>query len=114
MTAPVSRHTAAHYDWGEGCQGWRLVQTEGLSVIEERMPPGADEVRHRHLRARQFFLVRSGVLDVEVEEERHRLSEGSGIEVPPGAAHQVLNPGPAAAEFLVISAPTTDGDRVPA
>lgn len=35
----ISRDTAERNVWGELCDGWRLVRSEGLSVIEERMPP---------------------------------------------------------------------------
>lgn len=27
-----------HYVWGEGCDGWNLVDGPGLSVKQERMP----------------------------------------------------------------------------
>ena len=46
--APTSATTAEHYAWGAGCDGWHLVRAPALSVIQERMPPGAAEVRHRH------------------------------------------------------------------
>jgi hypothetical protein len=54
ITAPVSNASAPHYTWARICDGWRLVDTPGLSVIEERVPPGAGEVRHYHNQARQF------------------------------------------------------------
>ena len=59
----IDKESAPHYGWGEGCDGWHLVRTPELSVIQERMPPGTSEVRHRHGRARQFFFVLSGRLD---------------------------------------------------
>ena len=37
-----------------------------------------------------------------------------GLEVAPGAAHQVRNVGPADAEFVVVSQPPSHGDRTPA
>jgi len=112
--APISAASAAHYAWGAGCDGWHLVRADGLSVILERMPPGTAEVRHRHERARQFFLVLAGRLTVEVEGAVHRLDERNGIEIAPGLAHEVRNDGDAAAEFLVVSQPPSHGDRVPA
>ncbi|MDB4883540.1 MAG: cupin, partial [Gemmatimonadetes bacterium] len=83
----------------------------GLSVIEERMPPGTSEVRHWHARSRQFFYVLAGTLTMEVEGTRHRLLARCGIELPPGTAHQALNEGETAVEFLVISMPPSHGDR---
>ena len=75
------------------------------------MPSGTAEVRHRHLRARQFFYVLAGQLELEVEGTRHRLESGMGLEIAPGAAHQVCNRGAHEAVFLVISQPPSHGDR---
>ena len=75
------------------------------------MPPGTAEVRHRHARARQFFYVLAGQLDVEVEGTGHRLAAGVGLEIAPGAAHQVGNRSAGDAVFLVISQPPSHGDR---
>lgn len=108
---PTSTSTAPHYVWGDGCDGWHLVRTTGLSVIEERMPAGTSEVRHWHARARQFFYVLSGTLTMEVEGVRHRLVARTGIELPPGTAHQALNEDSADVEFLVVSMPPSHGDR---
>jgi mannose-6-phosphate isomerase-like protein (cupin superfamily) len=90
------------------------VQTESLSVIEERMPPGSSEVRHLHRRARQFFYVIEGALHIEVEECHHHLRAGDGLEIPPAATHQVRNDGAGEARFLVVSQPPSHGDREPA
>lgn len=111
---PTSVASAAHYEWGGGCEGWHLVRAAGLSVIEERMPPGTAESRHWHSRARQFFYVLSGQLVMDVEGERHELAPGSGIEMPQGVAHQARNDGEHDVCFLVISAPPSQGDRVDA
>ncbi len=111
---PVERDTAERYAWGAGCDGWHLVQDAELSVIEERMPPGAAEARHRHRRAQQFFYVLSGRADFELDGQTLALGPGQGVRVPPGAPHQILNPGPDALRFLVISQPPSHGDREPA
>ena len=111
LTTLVSTASAEHYTWGAGCDGWHLVRTAALSVIQERMPPDTAEVRHWHVRARQFFYVLDGQLEVEVEGAVHRLSAGVGLEIAPGAAHQVCNRGAHEAVFLVISQPPSHGDR---
>src|SRR5688500_15448548 len=98
----VSRASAEHYTWGGSCDGWHLVRRPDLGVIEERMPPGTTEVRHRHARARQFFRVLGGRLAVEVEGRAHALAAGEGLEVAPGEAHRVWNEGPEDAVFLVV------------
>jgi mannose-6-phosphate isomerase-like protein (cupin superfamily) len=107
----ISVRTAPHYMWGDECDGWHLVRTPGLSVIQERMPPGASELRHRHAVARQFFFVLSGQLVIELEGEEWALDQGIGVEVSPRKAHQVRNVSDAPVEFLVISQPASRGDR---
>mgnify|MGYP001602642574 CR=1 FL=1 len=67
---PISTTTAEHYTWGDRCDGWHLVRTTGLSIIEERMPPGTTETRHHHVHAHQFFYVLEGELTLEVEHKR--------------------------------------------
>ncbi len=110
----VSTGNAEHYRWGQGCDGWHLLAGDDLSVIEERMPPGTSESRHRHVHARQFFYVLDGELVLEVEGVTHRLQPGQGLHVPPGVAHQVRNDGDVDVRMMVISAPRSHGDRIAA
>lgn len=49
---------------------------------------------------------------LEVDGVRHVLKEQEGVEVPPGIPHQMKNEGEADVQFLVISHPTTRGDRI--
>lgn len=110
----VSTRNAEHYRWGQGCDGWHLLAGSDLSVIEERMPGGAAEVRHRHARARQFFYVLAGELAIELDGVTNRLRAGEGLHVPPGVAHQVRNDAVADARMLVVSSPRSYGDRIDA
>ena len=110
MTA-VDRSNARHYRWGEVCDGWHLLERDDLSVIEERVPAGASEVRHSHRRSRQFFYILEGAAVLELAGVRHVLGPGQGLEIPPGAPHQFRNDSDADVRFLVISMPTTRGDR---
>jgi mannose-6-phosphate isomerase-like protein (cupin superfamily) len=105
---------AEHYSWGDACDGWHLVKTPELSVIQERMPPGTSEARHRHARSRQFFYVLRGEATFEREGEVVTLRAGEGLEVAPGAAHQLRNLSSATLEFVVVSQPPSHGDRSPA
>lgn len=111
---PIDRSTAVHYVWGDVCDGWRLVDSPGLSVIHERMPPGSREIRHLHNSARQFFFVLSGELTLEVGGDNHVLAPQQGLEIAPLTPHQAINTSTEPVEFLVISQPTTRGDRTPA
>jgi quercetin dioxygenase-like cupin family protein len=108
---PISTATARHYLWGAGCDGWHLLEDEDLSVIEEHLPPGAAEQRHRHHVARQFFYVLAGEAILELDGELHRLPAGHGLHVPPHVAHQLRNETLQEIRFLVISTPRAQGDR---
>jgi mannose-6-phosphate isomerase-like protein (cupin superfamily) len=108
---PVGLDNAEHYRWGEVCDGWHLLKLDGFSVIRERAPPGAGEVRHRHVRARQFFYVLDGAAVIEVDGIRHALAAGQGLHIPPGAAHQFRNESAGDVHFLVVSVPKSHGDR---
>jgi mannose-6-phosphate isomerase-like protein (cupin superfamily) len=110
----IDKRTAQHYSWGDGCDGWHLVQTATLSVIQERMPPGTAEVRHYHRQADQFFYVLQGILLVAVGTSEFELSAGQGVHVKAAEIHQVHNRSTGNAEFLVISNPPSHGDRVSA
>jgi quercetin dioxygenase-like cupin family protein len=108
----VSTESAEHYTWGQGCDGWHLLAGGDLSVIEERMPPGTQEVRHRHAHSRQFFYVLQGELTLELDGAVHRLPSGHGLHVLPGLAHQVRNDSAADVRMLVVSSPRSHGDRI--
>jgi mannose-6-phosphate isomerase-like protein (cupin superfamily) len=108
----IDRQAAPHYVWGNGCDGWHLVQTPTLSVIEERMPPGTSEIRHYHRQAHQFFYVLRGSLSVESGETEIALRAGQGVSVLAGEPHQVRNRSASDVEFLVVSQPPSHGDRV--
>ncbi|RAP74132.1 cupin domain-containing protein [Paenibacillus montanisoli] len=108
----ISKQNAEHYVWGGLCDGWHLVKQDGLSVIHERMQAGASEVRHYHERARQFFFMLAGTATLEIDGVPVVLGPSDGVEVPPLTPHQMLGSTVEAVEFLVISSPTTRGDRV--
>ena len=113
MTTMIkSTSNAEHYQWGQVCDGWRLLERSDLSVIQERIPPGAGEITHYHHHARQLFFVLTGELQIQRGEQRFHLSPNDSLEIPPGERHCVRNVGNADATFLVVSAPSTRGDRV--
>lgn len=108
----IGKENAEHYTWGGVCDGWHLVKSETLSVIHERMPAGASEVRHYHRASQQFFFVLRGVATLEINGQRERLGAHQGAHVPPNVSHQMFNDSPDEIEFLVISQPPSHGDRV--
>jgi uncharacterized cupin superfamily protein len=114
MSLPISTATAEHYTWGAACDGWHLLRSAELSVIQERVPPGAGETRHAHSRSRQFFYILEGEAILEVAGQRHQLPARTGLEIAPGVAHQFRNESRADVVFLVISQPPSQADRQPA
>jgi mannose-6-phosphate isomerase-like protein (cupin superfamily) len=107
-----SIENAEHYEWGAGCDGWLLVKTNDLSVIQERVPPGGSEIRHLHRRSEQFFYVISGLVTIEIDGEVFEITEQQGIHVPAGVPHQLKNISEVDAVFIVTSTPSSHGDRV--
>ena len=116
MTHKISTATAEHYHWGDSanpCDGWHLLRSEELSVIEELMPPDTAEQRHFHRRSRQLFYVLAGELTIELDGVEHLLLTGEALEILPGKAHQAINRSKADTRFLVASQPPSHGDRYP-
>lgn len=107
----INRANAQHYVWADVCDGWRLLDGQDLSVIEEEMPPGARETRHVHMQANQVFYVLGGTLTIEIGGDLVHLHAGDACNVKPGQKHQAQNVSGEPARFLVISAPTNRADR---
>lgn len=108
----ISKDTAEHYVWGTYCDGWHLLKEKSLSIIHERMPPGTAETRHYHNQSRQFFFILLGQATIEMNGEIYEVNQQEGLEVPPLTPHQIFNRTNTEIEFLVISQPTTKGDRI--
>ena len=109
---PVNLQNAKHYTWGEGCDGWYLLETPELTIIQERMPVGNAETAHRHLKSRQFSYVLSGTAQMFHDGIRTELSSGDGLEIPPGVVHRISNDGDTPLEIIVTSQPPSHADRI--
>lgn len=107
-----SRHNSEHYFWGDICEGWKLIDSHGLSIIEENMPPGSKEIKHFHQSAQQFFYILEGEAIFSIENQFTRAIAGEGVHILPKQRHSVQNEGDMNLKFLVISQPTTKGDRI--
>ncbi|MFF2482840.1 cupin domain-containing protein [Paenibacillus sp. NPDC058071] len=108
----ISKANAEHYIWGSQCDGWHLAKGSNLSVIHERMPANSSEVNHYHEVSRQFFFVLSGTATIVIDGHEIVLEPHEGVEVAPLTVHQMFNKSDRDIEFLVISQPTSHGDRV--
>jgi quercetin dioxygenase-like cupin family protein len=100
-----------HYQWGNGCDGWVLVDTENLSVKQERMPPRTSETLHYHQRAQQFFFMLRGTATFEVEDKTYTVKAGEGFHIEAAKKHRVINNTAEDIEFILSSQPTTNIDR---
>ena len=108
----ISIENSEHYVWGGSCDGWHLLKRDDMSVIQESVPVGGAEVMHYHERARQFFYILEGKGMMVLEDREIILQKGQGLEISPMVKHQFKNDSQADVHFLVISIPSTRGDRV--
>jgi len=80
-------------------------------VIEETLEPDTGEVLHYHQRAAQCFYMIDGSAVMHIASDMVRLDTGMALHIPPGTVHAITNDSQQKIRFLVISAPTTRGDR---
>lgn len=100
-----------HYTWGSGCDGWVLVDTAGLSVKQEQMPPQTAEALHYHEKAQQFFFILHGTATFEVEGNTFTVQAGEGFHIQSMQKHRIINNTPDHLEFILSSQPSTNSDR---
>ncbi|MDF1693244.1 MAG: cupin domain-containing protein [Zhongshania sp.] len=114
MTAisAISGNNAEHYKWENGSDGWYLLNSDLLSVIQERVPLRESECRHFHNNSQQFFYVLSGTAQIEISGITYNVGRGHGIHIAAKEAHQLKNSGSVDLEFLFVSEPMSHGDRV--
>lgn len=108
----ISKENADHYQWGNGCDGWHLVRSTSLSVIQELVPPDCSEVRHYHNESEQFFFILNGIATLEVNGVAHKLMPQEGFHIAAGVKHQLRNDHKENLSFIVTSTPPSHGDRV--
>ena len=106
-----SMFNSEHYKWGENCDGWHLLKSDGLSVIREIMPPHTSELLHWHQTAQQLFYLLSGTATFEIGLTRHTVVANECIYIPANHLHRISNEQHQDLEFLVISQPKAHGDR---
>ena len=108
----IDRKHAKHYNQKNVCDGWHFVNCEELSVIVERMSPHTSEDMHYHRKARQFFYILSSEAQMKSKSETIILKAGTGIEIEPLEAHQMINISEDDLEFIVVSMPKAHGDKI--
>jgi mannose-6-phosphate isomerase-like protein (cupin superfamily)/N-acetylglutamate synthase-like GNAT family acetyltransferase len=101
-----------HYFWGEQCEGWHLLKSKSLSVIEEKMPPYTREELHCHRYAQQLFYVLSGEANFEINGEIAIIHKGESILIKPKLLHRIFNNNNDELSFILISEPAVGDDRI--
>lgn len=106
-----STENSEHYIWGDNCDGWQLLKSDSLSIIQESMPPHTHEGLHYHSIAQQFFFILKGTATFQIEGEVFEVIENKGFHILPHQKHRIFNHTEQSLEFLVISQPKSHGDR---
>ena len=107
-----SIQNAENFKWGDNCDGWHLLNTDTLSVIQERMTSRTSERKHYHNISQQLFFILKGTATFDIEGEEFVVSSHESMHVPKGIKHFIANRGKHDLEFLVISEPKSHGDRI--
>ncbi|MEH6306233.1 cupin domain-containing protein [Olivibacter sp. CPCC 100613] len=106
------KENSQHYRWGHNCDGWHLVESDALSIIQEIMPPDRSEKLHYHEYAQQFFYILKGTASFEIDGEIFEVTENTGFHVFPKQKHRILNKTNSQLEFIVTSQPKSHEDRI--
>lgn len=112
MSHIIDKDNAPAYIWGDNCNSINLLSTEKLSVKQESMPPYTKEVLHFHKQAQQFFYILKGTATFYCNGKKETLQTQQAILINPQEQHFIANETGKQLEFLVISQPATDNDRV--
>jgi mannose-6-phosphate isomerase-like protein (cupin superfamily) len=112
MNEIQSKKNAPSYTWGDHCLSWVLNDSEGLSVKQEQMPAGTSEQLHYHREATQFFYILNGTAIFYIDGERIIAGKNQGITIAKKQQHLVKNETGELLEFLVVSQPSTQNDRI--
>ena len=112
MKAVSKYQPLRHYQWGDNCDGWNLVDEDHLSVKQELMPGGTKEIKHYHRAAQQFFYILKGKATFEIEDSVIEINGGEGLHIEAGKKHRIINEGKEDLEFILCSQPSTTNDRI--
>jgi mannose-6-phosphate isomerase-like protein (cupin superfamily) len=113
MNKVVSKYQSLnHYQWGNVCDSWNLVDNALLSVKQEMMPAGTSEQLHYHERSQQFFFILAGTATLEIEGKQIEVGAHEGFQVLSGEKHRIINNGKTNLEFILCSQPSISNDRI--
>ncbi len=100
------------YVWGQDCISWVLNNSPALSIKQELMPAGTKEQLHLHLHSNQYFFMLKGNATFFYDGQLVVVKESQGLLVENNKKHFIMNESDGIIEFLVISQPSTNQDRI--
>lgn len=112
MNKVIDKKTASNYFWGNKCDSWVLIETDSLSLKQETIPPGTREQLHFHENAQQFFFVLKGSATFYIDHSKEIVMEQQGLLIDKKSKHFIANETGEPLEFIVISQPSTNSDRI--
>ncbi|MFZ4798033.1 MAG: cupin domain-containing protein [Bacteroidia bacterium] len=112
MQQVINKQNATNYTWGHDCLSWILNDSEALSIKQEMMPSKTKEQLHFHENANQFFYILKGQATFYLEKDILLLNANDGLSVLNNSKHFIANESNEVLEFLVISQPSTNNDRI--
>lgn len=98
--------------WGINCQSWTLKNSNELSIKYEMMPPGTQEQMHFHQESSQFFFILKGRASFVIDDQKINLIKDEAVSIRPFQIHVISNESDENLEFLLISNPSTNQDRI--
>jgi mannose-6-phosphate isomerase-like protein (cupin superfamily) len=108
----INKQNASKYTWGDNCLSWILINNDALSIKQELMQIGTKEQLHFHEKASQFFYILKGEATFYLGDEVYLLNPNEGLSVLNNTKHFIANEGNEEIEFLVISQPNANNDRI--
>ena len=108
----ISKSTAPHYQWGNNCDAWTLLQSDKAIVKEEEMPPNTQESLHIHENTEQLFYILDGEAEFTLAQELFVVKAGNVIAMKSGSPHKIANRSLLNLHFLVCSFPGNVSDRI--
>ena len=101
-------------DKTEANKDFRLVLYTGqnLQLVVMSLKPGQDIGAETHATHDQFFRIEQGKGEVVIDGVTHKVKSGTGIVVPAGALHNLVNTGDDAMKVYTIYGPPNHVDQL--
>jgi mannose-6-phosphate isomerase-like protein (cupin superfamily) len=89
-----------------------LYTGQNLQLVVMSLKPGQDIGAETHATHDQFFRVEQGKGEVVIDGVTHKVKSGTGIVVPAGALHNLVNTGDDAMKVYTIYGPPNHVDQL--